>query len=59
MGYNIPSTAEVVGNIHAAHMDPRMFKDPKKFDPDRHLDKYGTFTKTDRVIPFGAGECEL
>ncbi len=55
-GFNIPTHAQLIGNIYAAHMDCRVFKDPEQFRPSRFITNTGELIKTDSVIPFGMGE---
>ncbi|HEX6802272.1 MAG TPA: cytochrome P450 [Terriglobales bacterium] len=54
-GYLIPAGANVVMSQWIMHRDPRYFRDPEQFDPDRWLDpamqKLPRFT----YFPFGGG----
>jgi len=36
--------------------DPKHFKDPHTFNPDRFLNANGEFVSDDRVAPFGIGK---
>jgi len=36
-------------------MDPKVWKDPDNFRPERFLDDKQTITGSERVIPFGIG----
>jgi cytochrome P450 len=54
-GYRIPAGADLVASQWVVHHDPRYYRDPEKFDPDRwsadnmrRLPKFAYF-------PFGAG----
>jgi len=46
---------QVLINLHAAHMDPKVWKDPEIFRPDRFLDKDGLVIGRESVIPFSLG----
>nr|XP_054767382.1 cytochrome P450 2J2-like [Lytechinus pictus] len=55
-GYSIPKGAIIVPNLWAVHHDPREWKDPEDFNPDRFLSKDGkVFQKNDAWMPFGVG----
>lgn len=43
-------------NIYSVHMDPKTWKDPDNFRPERFLDEKGNVVGKDRTIPFGVGE---
>jgi len=34
-GYNVPKDTQVMFNLYTLHMDPNLWEDPKRFDPDR------------------------
>ncbi len=53
--YYIPPNTSVIPELGAVLKDPKIFPDPEKFDPDRHLNKNGTFAAHPKVIPFGLG----
>lgn len=44
-----------MANIWAVHNDPKLWKNPEKFDPERFLDEQGNFIKSNHTIPFGVG----
>jgi cytochrome P450 len=52
--YHVPAGAQVLVCPYALHRDPRYWKAPEEFDPDRFL---GAFPAESRYayIPFGAG----
>nr|XP_039248924.1 vitamin D 25-hydroxylase-like [Styela clava] len=54
-GYNIPINTTIVPNIWAVHYDPKYFKNPREFLPDRFLDRDGKFISSNHVIPFSIG----
>ena len=39
----------------AVHNDPKLWDEPNKFKPERHLDSDGNFIKSKHVIPFSIG----
>jgi enediyne biosynthesis protein E7 len=53
-GYHVPAGAQVLICPYALHRDPRYWKAPEEFNPDRFL---GAFPAESRYayIPFGAG----
>jgi cytochrome P450 len=54
-GYFIPAGTQVFPNIIAAHVDPKVWKDPDVFRPDRFLDDDNKIVGKDRIIPFSLG----
>ncbi|XP_019640006.1 PREDICTED: cytochrome P450 2U1-like [Branchiostoma belcheri] len=54
-GYNIPDDAVILVNLWSVHMDPQLFPEPDKFNPDRFLDRHGNFVKHEALIPFSVG----
>uniref|UniRef100_H2YUX3 Cytochrome P450 n=1 Tax=Ciona savignyi TaxID=51511 RepID=H2YUX3_CIOSA len=54
-GYDIPKNTPVLTNIWRVHNDPRVWKDPHKFNPGRHLDSNGKFVHSAHIIPFACG----
>nr|XP_043622568.1 desmethyl-deoxy-podophyllotoxin synthase-like [Erigeron canadensis] len=57
-GYDIPKQTRVIVNIWAIGRDPKYWKDPERFDPERFLDGSNSidFRGVDfEYIPFGAG----
>ncbi|XP_042032270.1 premnaspirodiene oxygenase-like [Salvia splendens] len=56
-GYTILDGAMVLVNVRAMQRDPRNWKDPKKFEPERFEDKAVDFTGGDfEYLPFGTGK---
>ena len=55
-GYNIPKSADILANLYGIHMDPEIFPEPTKFNPDRFLNEKGNLVNTDLVIAFGVGK---
>lgn len=53
--YLIIQDAYVIINMYSVHMDETFWTDPEVFRPERHIDKFGQITKTDRLFPFGGG----
>ncbi len=47
-------------NLYSLHLDENYWKDPEMFRPERHLSADGTTViKSDRMLPFGAGEFQF
>ena len=42
-------------NIYAAHFDPNIWKNPKVFDPQRHIDEDGKCVRSTKIIPCCVG----
>ncbi|XP_002124426.2 cytochrome P450 2D15-like [Ciona intestinalis] len=55
MGFNIPKDTIIMTNIWGIHHDEKTWKDPYKFNPDRHLDADGNFVKSNHVMQFNIG----
>ncbi|XP_060563810.1 cytochrome P450 1B1-like [Ruditapes philippinarum] len=54
MGYQIPKDTIMLFNLWSLHHDPKHWKHPMKFDPDRFL-KDGALHIPDHYLPFGDG----
>ncbi|CAN7988037.1 unnamed protein product, partial [Ixodes pacificus] len=56
-GFLIPKGTIVVANLWAAHMDPKYWKNPEKFDPSRFLtqDDSALLPRPECLIPFSIG----
>lgn len=46
---------QVMANLYSAHMDPAVWEDPHKFNPERFLDAHGNVTNKEAVISFSMG----
>ncbi|XP_077156769.1 cytochrome P450 2U1-like [Paroedura picta] len=55
-GYTIPKGTVVFCNLWSVHRDPRIWKNPDDFYPERFLDENGRLLKTETFIPFGTGK---
>ena len=47
--YTIPRGANVICNLRKFLLDPDIFKEPKKFVPERFLDSDGSIVKYEQV----------
>ena len=56
MGYNIPRKSFVVPNLYSVSLDPKYWKEPNRFNPDRFIDTNGKLIKKDAFIPFSVGK---
>ena len=54
--YIIPKGTVVFGSLYHIMNDPKHFKDPHTFNPDRFLNTKGEFVSDERVAPFGVGK---
>lgn len=55
-GYDIPARTQVIINAWAIHRDPKFWKEPDKFDPERFLNSTIDLKGQQfNLIPFGAG----
>lgn len=54
-GYSFPSGTIFSFNIHAVHRDPRLWKNPDVFNPDRFMQADGTVFRPPHLMPFGSG----
>ena len=55
-GYRIPTNAVVVPNLDSVLMNPKLFKSPDAFKPERFLSKAGQASCPAHYIPFFFGE---
>jgi len=51
----MPTVYQVLINLYAVHMDPKVWKDPEIFRPERFLDSDGQVIGRESVIPFSLG----
>lgn len=54
-GTTIPADSEVIYSPYMLHHDPRWFRDPYRFDPDRWLPENSRNIPKGAFIPFAAG----
>ncbi|GBN56408.1 Vitamin D 25-hydroxylase [Araneus ventricosus] len=59
--YDIPKGSSVLPNIYSLHNDPKYWKVPDSFRPERFLDKNGCLipTRLDSYAPFSLGKIVL
>uniref|UniRef100_H2Y8M6 Uncharacterized protein n=1 Tax=Ciona savignyi TaxID=51511 RepID=H2Y8M6_CIOSA len=55
MGYRIPKGAIILTNTWGIQNNPKLWPEPEKFKPERHIDEFGKFIKSPDVIPFNIG----
>ncbi|XP_039250888.2 cytochrome P450 2F2-like [Styela clava] len=53
--YRLPKDSTVAINIWAVHHDPKYFKNPYDFKPERFIDSNNRFVHCDKVIAFSTG----
>lgn len=54
--YKIPSKTLIFPNLYSIHRNPKHFKDPNAFNPDRFIDPAtGNFNPHPAVVPFSVG----
>jgi cytochrome P450 len=54
-GHRFPVGAHVFFSPYAVHRDPRYYRDPHRFDPDRWLPERDQARSRDCYLPFGLG----
>jgi cytochrome P450 len=56
-GYKIPKNTRIIFNLYAQNNDPKYWKNPEKFDPNRFLDENGVLKKGKiaSFVTFGLG----
>ena len=54
--YVIPKGSVVLPSLFHVMYDPRHFKEPENFNPERFIDASGKYVQDDHVIPFSIGK---
>ena len=54
-GYKIPHQTLLIPDTFSIHMDPQLWTDPDKFNPERFLDGEGQLKKPPYFMPFCIG----
>ncbi|XP_022085314.1 cytochrome P450 2J5-like [Acanthaster planci] len=54
-GYTIPAKTAVIPNTWAIHYNPKVWKEPAKFNPERFLSESGSVIGGDGIVSFSAG----
>ena len=59
-GYRIPKDTMIFANLYAVHHDPKVYKNPGVFLPERFLGEEGKTLKSEAFLPFSTGKrgCE-
>ncbi|CAJ0962465.1 unnamed protein product, partial [Mesorhabditis belari] len=55
-GYKLPAGTAVIPQIATVLLDEKVFPDPYEFNPDRFLNKDGTFKTYPELVPFSVGK---
>lgn len=55
-GYDIPKDTMLISIFNPVHTDPKIFKNPNRFDPENFLDANGKLSIPDKFFPFGLGK---
>lgn len=56
-GYRIPKNIMVTAFFASVNLDPKLYPNPKKFQPERFLgENSGNVNKKEMIIPFSMGK---
>ncbi|WP_301127784.1 cytochrome P450 [Streptomyces cacaoi] len=54
-GHRLPSGADILISPYVLHRNPRLFPEPRRFDPDRWAPERAAGIPSGAMLPFGAG----
>ncbi|CAG5085168.1 Oidioi.mRNA.OKI2018_I69.PAR.g10827.t1.cds [Oikopleura dioica] len=54
-GFTFPKNSQILGSLTAIMHDPKNFREPSKFIPDRFIDENGEFVNDPKVCGFSVG----
>ncbi|KAI6219424.1 (pine wood nematode) hypothetical protein [Aphelenchoides besseyi] len=55
-GYDVPKGTIIIPQISVPMVDPKIFPEPKKFNPDRFIDANGKLKRCEEFMPFSLGK---
>ncbi|KAI6172740.1 (pine wood nematode) hypothetical protein [Aphelenchoides besseyi] len=55
-GYAVPKGTIIIPQISVPMVDPKIFPEPRKFNPDRFIDENGKLKRCEELMPFSLGK---